>query len=637
VTRAIKAAAALRIILPCLAFLLSLPVPAISGENPYLDQLQKAATEQKLAGERTWEVLLHYTRTLSGGYQSRIDDPAFFLSPRGRVDREGELAATLNDFFVPRKDGEATACRFPARFHWLSARLGIDPARLPAYSCSEMDKALAAVSGHSAVLVFPVGHSNSPASMFGHTLIRIDSDSKSNLISYAGNYAAETTDTNGFVYAWKGLTGRYRGYYSLMPYYIKVKEYNDLEHRDMWEYRLKLSGAEVKKMLDHIWELQNIKSSYYFIDENCSYNLLFLIEAARPELHLAEKTRFFVLPTQTIDIAIDSGILEEPSYRPSQGTRIRNIVAQLDRGKRQMARDLAYGVQAPESLELSPAAGSEKIEMLDAAIEFVQFRLARKELSQEDFNRSYLQLLRQRSRLGAAPAGLYGFAEPSRPESGHSSSKVAVGAGVRRGEGYAELELRLALHSLLDPDQGYLRGSQIQFLDTVLDYRLPAEAVRLRSLHLVDIFSITPRDVFFQPMSWKVNTGLDTEVLGNGRDFLLYRLNAGGGFAVSSWHGGIWYALGEIDLNAAAQLRAGFSAGPGLEFGALEQITDWWKLHLSASGFLYRLGDDRTAFKVSAGQNFRLTQNNSLSAIYGVQFVNRHRVGDGRVLWNYYF
>ena len=636
-TRAINAVAALRLILPCLAFLLSIPVPATPAELPYLQQLQKAATEQKLSEERTWEVLLHYTRTLSGGYQSRIDDPAFFLSPRGRVDRQGELAATLNDFFVPRKDGEATACRFPARFHWLCSRLGIDPARLPDYRCSEMDKALAAVSGHSAVLVFPVGHSNSPASMFGHTLIRIDSDSKSNLISYAGNYAAETTDTNGFVYAWKGLTGRYRGFYSLMPYYIKVKEYNDLEHRDMWEYRLKLSGAEVKKMLDHIWELQNIKSSYYFIDENCSYNLLFLIEAARPELHLAEKTRFFVLPTQTIDIALDSGVLGEPGYRPSQGTRIRNIIGQLDSDKRQTARDLAYGVQAPESLERSPAAASEKIEMLDAAIEFVQFRLARKELSQEDFNRSYLQLLSQRSRLGAAPAGLYDFAEPSRPESGHSSSKFAAGAGVRRGEGYAELEMQLALHSLLDPDQGFLRGSQIQFLDTVLDYRLPAEEVRLRSLHLVDIFSITPRDVFFKPMSWKVNTGLDTEVQGNGRDFLVYRLNAGGGFAISSWRGGIWYALGEIDLNAARELRAGVSAGPGLEFGALEQITDWWKLHLSASGFLYRLGDDRTAFKVSAGQNFRLTQNNSLSAIYSVQFVNRHRVGDGRVLWNYYF
>lgn len=636
-TRAIKAVAALRLILPCLASLLSLAAPATSAEYPYLAQLQKAATEQKLSEERTWEVLLHYTKTLSGGYQSRIDDPAFFLSPQGRVDREGELAATLNGFFVPGKDGEATACRFPARFHWLSSRLGIDPTRLPDYSCSEMDKALAAVSGHSAVLVFPVGHSNSPASMFGHTLIRIDSDSKSNLISYAGNYAAETTDTNGFVYAWKGLTGRYRGFYSLMPYYIKVKEYNDLEHRDMWEYRLKLSEAEVKKMLDHIWELQNIKSSYYFIDENCSYNLLFLIEAARPELHLAEKTRFFVLPTQTIDIALDSGVLGEPSYRPSQGTRIRNIVGQLDGEKRQMARDLAYGVRAPESLEQSPAAGSEKIEMLDAAIEFVQFRLARKELSQEDFNRSYLQLLSQRSRLGAAPVGLYDFAEPSRPESGHSSSKFATGLGVRRGEGYAELEVQLALHSLLDPDQGYLRGSQIQFLDTVLDYRLPAEEVRLRSLHLVDIFSITPRDVFFKPMSWKVNTGLDTEVLRNGRDYLMYRLNAGGGFAVSSWRGGIWYALGEIDVNAATQLRAGVTAGPGLECGALEQITDWWKLHLSASGFLYRLGDDRTAFKVSAGQNFRLTQNNSLSAIYAVQFVNRHRVGDGRVLWNYYF
>jgi len=125
--------------------------------------------------------------------------------------------------------------------------------------------------------------------MFGHTLLRIDGKSKSNLISYAVNYSANTTDTNGFIYAWKGLTGRYKGYYSLMPYYLKVKEYNELEHRDMWEYRLKLTEAEVKKMLNHTWELNNIHSPYYFIDENCSYSLLFLIESARPDLHLIEK------------------------------------------------------------------------------------------------------------------------------------------------------------------------------------------------------------------------------------------------------------------------------------------------------------------------------------------------------------
>jgi hypothetical protein len=632
--------AILRHTLRCLATLLLLPTahPALCQQEPYPEQMEQSAAQQELYRERTWEVLLHYTKTLTGGYQSRIDDPKFFLSPRGRTDRQAELAATLQEIFVPPlKDGDYLACRFPARFEWLSSRLGIDAARLPAYSCSERDKALSTVAGRSAVLVFPVGHINSPASMFGHTLIRIDGASKSNLVSYAGNYAAATTDTNGFVYAWKGLFGGYQGYYSLMPYYIKVKEYNDLEHRDMWEYRMKLSETEVQQMLNHIWELQGIKSSYYFLDENCSYNLLFLIEAARPGLHLTEKTGLFVLPTQTISIARDSGILEEPRYRPSQGTRIRNILALLDGNGQRLARDLAYGVRDPDQLEASSLARTQKIAILDAAAEFEQFRLARKELTQDDFNKSYLKLLAQRSRQGAAPEGLYNFRQPPGPESGHPGSKVALGAGLRRGEAYGALEIQPALHTLLDPDRGYLRGAQIKFLDTSLDYRIVPEELRVRSLHLVDILSLTPRDTFFKPMSWKVNTGLDSEALRNGKDYLIYRLNTGTGYAVSSFSGGIWYALGEIDVNAGAKLRAGVTVGPGLSAGAVEQLTDWWKLHLAASGFVYQLGDDRIVTKLFAGQNFRVARNNSLSLEYGLEFVNRHRVEDARLLWNYYF
>jgi hypothetical protein len=641
VIRPSRVAAPLRFLLPCMALLLTVfftPALARSQEDSYLEQLQKNAVQQRLSEERTWKVLLHYTKTLTGGERSRIDDRKFFLSPQGRVDRQAELAATLSALFVPpQKDGEYAACRFPARFEWLNSRLGIDPTRLPAYSCTERDKALGAVAGQSAVLVFPVGHINSPASMFGHTLIRIDSASKSNLISYAGNYAAVTTDTNGFIYAWKGLFGKYKGYYSLMPYYIKVKEYNDLEHRDMWEYRMKLSQIEVKRMLNHIWELQGIQSSYYFLDENCSYNLLFLIEAARPELHLTEKTGIFVLPTQTIGIAQESGILEEPRYRPSQGTRIRHIVTLLHGDGQQMAYDLAYGIRAPGLLESSTLVTVDQIKILDAAIEFLQFRLARKELGQDDFNKRYLSLLGQRSKLGAAPDGLYDLAPPSRPESGHPATKIALGGGVRRGEAFSELEVRPEFHSLLDPDRGYLRGAQIKFLDTALDYRIPAAQLRLRSLHLVDILSLAPRDVFFSPLSWKVNTGLDTETLANGKDHLLYRLNTGGGYAVTSVFGGIWYALGEIDVNAGSQLRAGVTAGPGLCLGALEQFTDWWKLLLSGSGYLYKFGDDRRLVKLTADQNFRLTQSNSLSLQYSLEFVNRHRVEDARVLWNYYY
>jgi hypothetical protein len=621
-----------------LVALLAAAVMASPALSSPVDQFVSRAKDLQLHEERDWEVLLHYTKTLSGGYRSRIDDERFFLSPKGRTDGKAELEATLRSFFIPApKDGEHTACRFPARYEWLRTRLGINDSQFPRFSCTERDKALGSVEATSAVLVFPVGHINSPASMFGHTLLRIDGSSRSNLISYAVNYSADTTDTNGFIYAWKGLTGKYRGYYSMMPYYIKVKEYNDLEHRDMWEYKLKLSAAEVGRMLNHIWELQNIHSSYYFLDENCSYNLLFLIEAARPELHLTDKTGVFVLPTQTIQIVMASGIIEGVNYRPSQGTKIRKIAALLDRDGQKAAHDLATSAAPPESIRVAAMADSEKMIILDLAAEYTQFRFARKELDKDAYAKLYLAILSERSMLGTPLHDPYDMDEPQRPETGHDTTKIALGGGARRGEGFIGVNIRPEFHGLLDPDQGYLRGAQIKFLDTWLRYNIPSEKSQLKTLHIVDILSIAPRDMFFSPVSWKVSTGFDTEAMANGRDYLIYRLNTGGGVSSASPFGGIVYGLGELDLNAGEKIRGKATIGPGLCIGAVEQITDRWKAHLSARGVWYLLGDDRYSLKGSLAQNVRLSRNNSLDLEYSEEFVNRHRISEVSMFWNYYF
>ena len=618
--------------------LLALPVRGQAQQYPYLQQLLDKAAREKIHEERAWQVLLHYTRTVSDGYRSRIDDPDFFLSPTGSTEPSEELKATLSSFFLPPKgDGAHAACRFPARFQWLADRLSLDSGHLPDFACTERDTALAAVEGRSAVLVFPVGHINSPASMFGHTLIRIDGTSSSNLISYAANYAATAEDTNGFVYAWKGLFGKYKGYYSLLPYYIKVKEYSDLEHRDMWEYRLKFAPDEVGMMLKHLWELQGIHSAYFFLDENCSYNLLFLLEVARPELHLTDRTGLFVLPTHTIRIALENGILEEPRYRPSQGTKMGKMLSLLDEDQQKAAFRLAYGASAGKDLQLADFPPQDRMTILDLAAEYVQLRFARKELEKDVYSRLYLKLLGERSRLGMAPEGTYDIAEPSRPESGHGTMKVAAGGGVRRGKGFVELEAQPAFHTLLDPDHGYLRGAQIKFFDTAVRHYFTTGQLRLEKLHILDILSLASRNIFFRPLSWKVLTGFERRLLRDGEDRLIYRLNTGGGYAVLSPFDGIWYTFAELDIQAGDGIRDWVTAGPGFTVGAVEQPAEWWKVHLYASGFLYKVGDDRTSFTLAAAQNFRLTRNNSLSMEYSWEQVHSDSVEDAVILWNYYF
>jgi len=622
-----------------LLFSLAIPAaPSAAATEGYLDQLLEQATAKGLAGERNWEILLHYKKTLAGGHESRISDPHFFLSETGRTDPKAELDATLAGFFRPEApDGEHPICRFPARLQWLVEELAVDPARLPAARCSEQQELIKAVDARSAVLVFPVGHINSPASMFGHTLIRIDGSSRSNLISYAVNYAADATDTNGFLYAFKGLFGKYKGYYSLLPYYLKVKEYSDLEHRDMWEYRLKLSRDEVERMLLHTLELERISSDYFFLDENCSFNLLFLIEAARPTLHLTDRTGLLVLPTQTIEIAREAGILEEAMYRPSQGARIVKIASLLDDEQQRAALELAQAKREPASLRDPASREPRKREILDLAAEMAQLRFARKELDLDAYSRVYLKILAERSLLGKGDEDPYVIEPPAPPDAGHKTTKIAMGGGVRRDEWHAELHLQPEFHGLLDPDQGYLKGAQIKFLDTALCFAPASDRLWLKTLHLLDIVSTAPRDRFFKPYSWKVATGWDTEVMADGRDSLIFRINTGGGLAGKSPWGGIAHAFAELDLNAGRRFSGNVAAGPGLTLGTQEQLNDWWKLQLQGQAFFYFLGDDRVALKGMLAQNFRLARNSSLNLELSYGNVQGHSVPEATMLLNHYF
>ncbi len=66
-------------------------------------------------------------------------------------------------------------------------------------------------------MVFASGYVNSPASMFGHTFLRIDSSlENSPLLSFAVNYAALTDPKDGGIaFTVKGMLGGYKGYYSV--------------------------------------------------------------------------------------------------------------------------------------------------------------------------------------------------------------------------------------------------------------------------------------------------------------------------------------------------------------------------------------------------------------------------------------
>ncbi len=159
----------------------------------------------KLHEDPYWHILLHYKSGVLG-YESLVDDPKFFLAPDGKTNPDAELDATIRAFFEPQGDEEKSAvCRFVARYEWIRERLNLDPEQLPMTECRSFENFMDKVKPESVTLIFPSAHLNSPASMFGHTLLTIDTANKSRLLAYAVNYTAVTNETFGPLFAVKGL------------------------------------------------------------------------------------------------------------------------------------------------------------------------------------------------------------------------------------------------------------------------------------------------------------------------------------------------------------------------------------------------------------------------------------------------
>jgi len=622
-----------------LLFLFLLPSSARSDTDDYLAELKKTAEQRRLQDDRYWDILLFY-KPAAGGRKSLIDDPKFFLAPGGKRDPGAELSATLdamfdNSFLPPAR------CRFPARYEWLRETLRIDPARFPAPDCPVLDNTLRAINPKSASLIFASGHMNAPASMFGHTFLRLDGDYESPLLSYAVNYAATINrKDSGIAYALKGIFGYYPGHYSILPYYAKVREYAAMDQRDLWEYRTNLTKTEVRRMTLHILELQGIYADYYFLDENCSYDLLFLLEAARPSVTLTDRHKgFFVAPIDTLRSTLAEGLIDNVVFRPSAARTIRHNAAEAGATEVALAKSLASGDVAPSTVVEGSLPPQGKARVLDLASDFTNYLFLKREIPKDAYQGRYLGILAARSTVAGPPPESRPLPVPAPPESGHLVSRASLAGGARDGHSFLEIAYRPAYHSLEDPVEGFNDGSQIVFAEAAVRWYPGDEKIRLQRLDLIDIVSLAPRDAFFRPVSWKVQTGFATREFPDDVEALVYALNPGGGFAWKVSPFWIAFLLAETDLAISGRYDRSFALGMGGSAGIARQVSDTWGL-LGQARYIYGVLGDREQgrrFTASVKVPVRLSRNRSL--VLDGEHAEGPSVHAGtiRLTWNAHF
>lgn len=466
--------------------------------NLYANSYLEKALNDKVYKNKNWKNLLHIV-----DQKSEVLDESFFLSPQQTA--KSELISALQ--LVNDKN---TVCSFPARYSWLKNKLNIPNSIIDISKCAKVTKFINELNTSNVSLVFTSAFFSAPGTMFGHSFIHLNHKSGNKLLGYSINYAAIIPENeNIFKYVYKGFSGKYVANYSVDHYYEKIKEYSDLEQRDMWEYELNLNTSQRQQLLYHIYELEDKTKQYTYAKMNCAYNLLWLIEVAKNESF--DKDNFSYLPADIIQIFNDKKLINSSSLIPSiQSKIVQNIKLLSNDELTQIIIDISYSKVSVEDFMNKNESTSDKQLVLSTSILYMQYLVAVGELENEDYQAIFLNILKIRSKLGKN-TNKKDYAFISNSLNAHKSHKISIESGLKEEDFTSLITYRSGYQGLNDSSNGFIKGSELVYFETKVEVK--EDDIELNEFVLLSLSSLSPRSDLFKPISWQAGLKLDRDYI----------------------------------------------------------------------------------------------------------------------------
>lgn len=481
---------------------ISLSAEALPQNYCHISSKQETDLNQ-VALSKGWLALVHYQKSFMGKHESSIDSDNFFLSTLGKNNPIEELKATISLF--QGKDDEKK-CFFPARYAYLQSQ-GFQFPSFP--ECPDYKQFQKDLNPAGITLIYTDAYMDNPSSLFGHTLMRIDiPEGKTQLVAHGMNYGANVDpNTIGPVYALLGLAGGYYGGFTVKPYYNVINTYNNLENRDIWEYQLNFNDMEKDFFVAHLWEVGHTQTRYYFFTKNCSYLLMEVIDAIRPDFKLAQKFPVQTIPLDTLKAVYEQkDFVKNTTYRPSRQRRISHRFQQMTSDEKKALIQL---VQKEDFSFYNQLSDESKAHVLDAGYEYIQYEWVKQHIDLKTYRRQSLNILKKRTTLSTHAPEI--IIEGKSVINSHHSMRIQTSVGTQRGKPFADIGLRMAYHSLTERPQGFLEGAEINFLDSVIRYQTQHNTAKIQKLGLVKITSLSPYNQLFKPLSYQVDIYINRE------------------------------------------------------------------------------------------------------------------------------
>lgn len=543
-------------ILPVLlVFLISLS--ALAQEN-YSDELI-----EEVAQSSQWKKLLHYQ-----GNSSEVVDEKFFTTSEGNKNPQAELREILINF-----EKQYYQCRFPARLKFLSQKFSLN---INWDKCQEYLQWREGLKAESISLVFTSFYPENPASAFGHLLLKINQDPKHGLLDYSVNFAAQTGEDGGIMYAWKGLVGKYKGIFHLEKYYVKVKEYKHHEARDLWEYRLPLSAEKLEVFIDHLWEiLYSASFDYYFLNQNCSYQVVKLLDVVAPDNSLNRRLLYHN-PSDDLERIIETFKASDPIFRPSLYHQTK---LDLDLMSRKDYRVLKKVIRHRRKIE-----GVDEPAVLLGVNDFLNFKKeSMRNATEQDEELHYQVLLKiSKANLKKENQDFKDYYNP--PHLAHHSKRVQIAAIQTRDQTAYSLRHRFALHQFMDDDAGYLINSNLNLMDIEARYFQKDNILQINELIFLETQTFTPLSIMRTKPSWHLDFSYRSPFELRCNYCGLTQMKIGRGLTVEAIHNKVFvwgFINGYAQVGSKRQTFVDrFRYGPQLELGVVWRIANHFKWQL---------------------------------------------------------
>jgi len=606
---------------------------------PIIEKAIQKAKLLKLAKQPAWFNLLHYKSNAWGSLVSQADDVQFFIAESGAENAQAELEADLRGFFSVANNSvdninsdQHAQCRFPARLHWLNQQLDFAES-LPKVACTKFNQWKQQWNATQITLLFPSMYLGNPASMFGHTFIRFDTQGKSQLLSPTLSYAAASDKTDSLiVFSWKGIFGGYAGHFSMQPFYETLLEYSDIEQRDIWEYKLNLSQTETQQLIRHLWEVSDVHFYYYFLRENCAFRLLALLDVAREGINMSLTTHpIYAIPVDTVRDIQAAGLIEQIKYRPSTHNKIKQMAQQMDSLSRAVAFSIVDKSQPVNDLNVS----------LNTVQQAQALELANEILGQNKAANQTLQMqvLSARSQLdiNTSQSG-FSFSESS-PQTSHDSARWQLGVGELDKQTFYELGFRLNFHDAIDPVQGFPTGVVINIFDTRLRWYEDAETLKLESVDIFSMQSIVSIEKWAAPLSKKLSLQINRREFSSGEWHHVFETQVAAGYA-KNISDILFYAMAGGRLDYSDELENSHASYVGLDGGFLYAFNVFGlnaQSRFSVQGFQRLSGGPGDIQSLQLGIQFKLMRNSGLRLEYKKDRYTELEIAEARLSYLYYF